>query len=113
MFLTGLNKGRTRYGSVLDQSCELRSVCRGLEKRQILHGITAGHRMGAQEHLLGCNRVASKMLQCLAQDIGSGLLLGVMNMGSAWPQSVQDTTFRLRVVCIAFTTEASLVQSSD
>ena len=94
-------------------SCELISVCQGLEKWQSPSRISARPMMWSQEHLLGCNRVASKMLQCLAQDIGSGLLLGVMNMGSAWPQSVQDTTFGLRVVCIAFTTEASLVQSSD
>ena len=37
--------------------------------------------MWTQEHLQGCNRGSSQMLRYQTQDVGSGLILGVMNMG--------------------------------
>ena len=103
VFLGGLNKGRTQHGSVPNQA-ESSGVCvgaldKGMAPSGPRLGSAQGPSFGHRRISWGLKVVAHKMDQCQAQEVAASLLLGVMNMGSTWPPSVQDATFGLRVVC--------------
>ena len=82
LYLRGVNKVMTQHGSEPELRCELRSVCRGLEQRQGPARPVQGPGCGLRSTCRDATWAAPKMLQCQTQDVGSGLILGVMNMGS-------------------------------
>ena len=83
VILRGVNKVRTQHGSELELRCEFRSVCQGLEQRQGPAGSVHGPECGLRSICRDATGAAPKMLQVQIQDVGSGLILGVMNMGNS------------------------------